>query len=170
MAACTTCNSTILFGGVKDGDLRFCNATCHANGPLVLTAQQLPPDVVRHQTAAVYHGQCPKCEGPGPVDVRRSYRIWSFFLMTSWKNPSQISCRRCGVKKQMADALFSLFLGWWGFPWGILMTPVQITRNIIAAVRNPPATGPSPELERAVALSIAIEAAKRDQLRAAYQS
>ena len=42
----------------------------------------------------------------------------------------QISCRRCGLKSQAAGAAFPLVLGWWGFPWGLVVTPVQIGRNI----------------------------------------
>lgn len=30
MAKCGYCGTTILFGGKKDGDLRFCNDECHA--------------------------------------------------------------------------------------------------------------------------------------------
>jgi hypothetical protein len=45
MAACGACGTTILFGGVKDAGLRFCNAKCRNNGALLSLARQLPPDV-----------------------------------------------------------------------------------------------------------------------------
>jgi hypothetical protein len=163
MAACGACGSTILFGGVKDAGLRFCNADCHARGSVLLLIPQLPPDTVKQQASSIYHGACPKCQGPGPVDVHTSYRIWSALVLTSWNNTPQISCKRCGVKRQAGSAVFSFLFGWWGFPWGLLMTPVQVTRNIIGAFRSSPATGPSPALEHAVAMALATAMAERQQ-------
>ncbi|HWS72151.1 MAG TPA: hypothetical protein VN605_08550 [Thermoanaerobaculia bacterium] len=161
MAACATCGTTILFGGVQDAGMRFCNANCHSRGSLLRIAQQIPPDVLQQQTWAVHHGACPKCQGPGPVDVHKSYRIWSIVFLTSWSNTPRVSCKRCGVKGQLGDALFCLFLGWWGFPWGLVMTPVQIVRNLTGVFRASSPTGPSPDLERAVGLAVAATAARR---------
>ncbi len=160
MAACDACGTTILFGGVRDGDTRFCNQDCHANGYLALAARQIPADLIRQQADAVHHGMCPRCEGPGPVDVHTSYRVWSLLLLTSWKSRPQIACRRCGVKSQVGDALLCLFLGWWGFPWGLLVTPVQVARNIAGIVRSKP-PGASPELRHIVGLEIAADALQR---------
>jgi hypothetical protein len=162
MSACATCNTTILFGGVKDGDTRFCNENCHANGYLVFAARQIPPAIVRQTAESVYYGMCPKCEGPGPVDVHTSHRVWSFLLLTSWKSTPRVTCRRCGVKSQVGNAIFSFFLGWWGFPWGFVMTPVQLTRNLTAIFRTQTA-GPSPELERMIGLEIAADAIRGEQ-------
>ena len=158
MAACSACSTTILFGGVTQGTDRYCNAECHQRGYLMNVAQQLPRELVRERTDSVYRGMCPQCNGPGPVDVHNSYRVWSALLMTSWRTSPRISCRSCGVKAQLGDTLFSLILGWWGFPWGFIMTPVQIARNIVAMVRNPETTAPSTELERVVGISLAARA------------
>lgn len=136
MAACIACGSTILFGGKANGDLRFCNARCQSKGSLIILARRLPPDLVKERTRSVYHGACPKCQGPGPVDVHVSYRIWSAVFLTSWKNTPRVSCRHCRVKSQLGDAAFSLVLGWWGIPWGLIITPVQIIRNIVARRRR----------------------------------
>jgi hypothetical protein len=51
----------------------------------------------------------------------------------------------------------SLFAGWWGFPWGLIMTPVQLSRNVIGLVRAPETMGPSPELEKTVRTMIAAQ-------------
>lgn len=158
MAQCDACGSTILIGGVRDQDLRFCNSDCHGRGYLVQIARQIPRDVVVQQSTAVYHGRCPQCEGDGPVDVHTSYRVWSALLVTSWRSLPQISCKRCGVKSQLVSALYSLFLGWWGFPWGFVMTPVQIVRNVVGTVRRSPADGPSPGLEKMMSMLIAGQA------------
>lgn len=159
MAACAACGTTILFGGVKAGDMRFCNANCHAKGSLLLLAQRLPPDLIQQKTTELYHGSCPKCQGPGPVDVHTSYRIWSALLLTSWHSLPHVCCRGCGVKNQLGDALFCLLLGWWGFPWGLVMTPVQISRNVAGMLRSKHSDAPSPDLQRVVGLMLASHAA-----------
>lgn len=163
MAACDACGATIIFGGAREGELRFCNARCHSKGFLVRVARQISPDVIASQTSAVYHGSCPKCKGPGPVDVRMSYRVWSAVVLTSWKNTPQISCRGCGIKSQIGDGLISAIAGWWGIPWGIVMTPVQIGRNIAAAFSTRADHGPTKELEKAVSLMLAAEGVRRAQ-------
>ena len=159
MAGCNSCGTTILFGGVRSGDLRFCNDKCLAKGYLVRVAQQIPIDVLKQQTFRVYHGVCPKCKGPGPVDVHTSYQVVSLVFVTQWKNTPQVSCRRCGVKSQFGDALISLLAGWWGFPWGIVMTPVQIIRNLTAAFRHHADQAPSRELQQAVSMMMAQQIA-----------
>ena len=40
----------------------------------------------------------------------------------------------------------SLLLGWWGFPVGLVMTPVQIVRNIARNLATVDPTRPSREL------------------------
>lgn len=160
MAACSACNTTILFGGVTDGADRYCNAECHGQGFLVRAASQIPGFVLQRETDAVYRGSCPRCQGPGPVDVHNSYRVWSALLMTSWRTSPHVSCRGCGVKSQIFDTIFSLALGWWGFPWGFIMTPVQVVRNIVAMTRSTPPT-PSPELRRVVSIMLAASSMRQ---------
>lgn len=163
MAACSACNTTILFGGVTDGPDRYCNAECHGRGYLVSVARQIPADFLREQTDSVYRGMCPKCSGPGPVEVHKSYQVWSALLLTSWRTNSHISCRSCGVKAQAGDLLFSLLVGWWGFPWGFVITPVQIARNLNALLRSRPSEAPSAELQQIVGITLAANALEEQQ-------
>lgn len=160
MARCDACGASILFGGAKLNDMRFCNATCAQRGQLLMISRQLPADMVTAKTSEVYRGTCPRCQGPGPVDVHTSHRVWSALIMTQWQNRPHVCCHSCGVKSQAGDLLFSLFLGWWGFPWGLIMTPVQITRNISGMMKSSEG-GPSPELEKAVRISLAGSAARQ---------
>ena len=90
-----------------------------------------------------------------------SYRIWSALVLTQWNNRPHVCCRSCGVKSQLGDMLFSLALGWWGFPWGLIMTPVQITRNIIAMVKDRGESGPSAQLENVVRIGLAQQQQSR---------
>ncbi|MCB1231228.1 MAG: hypothetical protein KDN19_13220 [Verrucomicrobiae bacterium] len=161
MAKCDYCGTSILFGGVKDGDLRFCNDQCHAGGQLLAIAQQIPPDLLEETVRETHQGNCPKCRGRGPVDVHTSHRVWSALLLTNWSSRPQVCCRSCGVKSKLGDMVFSGVLGWWGFPWGIIVTPVQIIRNFFGMFGGPDPARPSKELEHFVRLMIAENAARQ---------
>jgi hypothetical protein len=89
------------------------------------------------------------------VDVHVSYRVWSAAIVTSWSSRPAVSCGGCGTKRKLGDALFSLVLGWWGLPWGVVITPVQIVRNLVGLARKPAPGQPSPALENMVRLNMA---------------
>lgn len=163
MAACAYCNTTIVFGGVKQGDLRYCNAECAEASALLGYASQLPAAEVQRAVVEVSRGLCPRCHGLGPVDVHTTYRVWSALFMTSWSSRPAVCCQSCGKKQALQDGFYSAVLGWWGFPWGLVMTPVQIVRNIIAFSRDPGLEQPSPELERMVRLELAASLVQRQQ-------
>ena len=66
-----------------------------------------------------------------------------------------VAGRSCGIKAQLGSALFSLFLGWWGFPWGFVMTPIQIVRNLVGLAKGPDPAQPSEQLHRMVRIQMA---------------
>jgi hypothetical protein len=155
MAKCSTCGTMILFGGVKEGDLRFCNERCHASGFIATMAEEVPENLVREELTRLHQGACPECGGAGPVDLHTTHIIWSILVMSAWNSTSHLCCRRCGTKKKLGKALLSSVIGWWCFPWGPLLTPVQVTRNVYGIFNPPDPTKPSPELERLVRLQLA---------------
>jgi len=157
MPKCAYCNSTIILGGVSDGDLRFCNKKCHQDGALLLVSKLVPLEDVTKRVTELHRGSCPKCGQTGPVDVHTAHSIWSALVVTSWKSSPQISCTPCGKKAKIKATVGSFFLGWWGFPWGLLGTPVQITKNLWGLAQSPSPFAPSPQLEKVVRLSIAAE-------------
>ena len=157
MAKCASCGSTIVLGGKKDGERTYCNEKCQQIGALVRVADQLPDADVRQRVASIHQGRCPRCQGAGPVDIHVSHRIWSALLFTSWSSQPQMSCRRCGIRSKIRDVFFSLFLGWWGFPWGLIMTPVQIVRNLAGLASNPDPTRPSDALTSMVKANLAAK-------------
>lgn len=154
MARCGYCGSSILFGGTQYNGQRFCNQKCANNGYLIAVAETIDPSDVAARVVQVHQGLCPKCSGPGPVDVSTAYQVWSALVLTSWSNTPEISCRSCGRKRQALSALASLVVGWWGFPWGLIMTPIQISRNIAGMFRAYDPYKPSPELDSAVRLQL----------------
>jgi hypothetical protein len=118
MASCAVCGTTILFGGKSHSGMRFCSDVCAANGQVLAVANTIPDAEVIMLASKIHGGKCPKCSGPGPVEVHSAYEAMSFVLMTQWKTVQQISCRSCGIKKQALSSLKTVLLGWWGFPWG----------------------------------------------------
>jgi hypothetical protein len=157
MATCAACGSTILFGGKTDANGRFCNQKCQARGSLLATANRIPEATVKEQVWQIHQGLCPKCKGAGPIDVHTTYKVWSLLLLTSWKSVPELSCRSCGRKRQLIGLASSAGLGWWGFPWGFIMTPIQIVRNVTALTRSADASAPSPPLEKIVRMKLASQ-------------
>ncbi len=155
MASCGYCNTRIMIGGKKQGDQRFCNTECLQRAQLVGVASQIPAEEVSRRPQLVQLGNCPKCQGQGPVGVHTSYRVWSALLMTSWSSRPTMCCQSCGIKKKLGDTLFSAALGWWGFPWGLIFTPVQIVRNVVALLLKPNPASHAAALERMVRLDMA---------------
>lgn len=160
MATCASCNQTILFGGKRQGDLRFCSDKCVAAGSFLTDMERIPDSAVAPRIWEIHAGRCPECSGPGPVDVRHSYRVWSGLVVTSWYTRAHLCCRSCGNKARVRDAIFTLFLGWWGIPWGLIMTPIYVGRNIIALVRHEESTTPSKELAQMVRYQLAMSASE----------
>jgi hypothetical protein len=158
MASCAYCDSFILFGGVKEAGQRFCNAKCAGKGQVLRVASTLPAELVEKQVRAVHAGNCPKCGGSGPVDVHLSHRAMSALVVTQWSSHPLVACVDCGTKAQLRDAGVTLLLGWWGLPWGLIMTPVQIGKNIYALVRKPDPRQPTPALYRVVSTNMAAQA------------
>jgi hypothetical protein len=157
MATCHFCGSSILFGGVTDGEMRFCNQDCHNRGFLMAVADQVPPDVLQQHVQQVHGGKCPKCQGPGPIDVHTYHTVWSILLLTQWNSSPEVCCNSCGVKSKLYGMLFSGVLGWWGFPWGIILTPVQVGRNFFGLFSSPNPQQPSPEMLKLIKLQLAAD-------------
>lgn len=154
MARCTTCG-TLIFGGKKEGSYQFCNDNCYQNGWFIVNTDQISHETIIEHTRTIHEGACPICnEKNGSIDVHTSYKVWSAIIVTQWNNNPQVSCRPCGIKSQTYSAFFSLFFGWWGVPWGVLVTPAQIIKNIMALAIPPNPDIPSKKLERMVRINL----------------
>jgi hypothetical protein len=111
----------------------------------------------------IFRGNCPKCRGLGPIDVHKVHQVWSALVLTRWTTTPQVSCRSCATKSQLGGVLFSSVLGWWGFPWGLILTPVQITRNIAGMCKGPDSSKPSDNLRKLVLVNIGMQALQKSQ-------
>jgi hypothetical protein len=147
MATCAYCGTAILFGGVKDGTRRYCNSVCQHQGILQRGAQTaVPEDVLTREVERVHKGTCPRCGGPGPVDVHDYHSVWSAIVVTRYVTKSMVCCQSCGKKAKLGAAGSSLVLGWWGFPFGLIITPFQIGRNLVGVFKPPDPMAPSDRL------------------------
>ena len=167
MAKCDYCGSSIIFGGKRDANGRFCNQKCQARGGLLALSRQVPEATVQEHVMKMHQGRCPKCQGAGPVDVHVGHKIWSAVVLTSWSSTPRISCRPCGVKSQMGSAAFSLVFGWWGIPWGLALTPIQIGRNFFGMMRPPDPSRPSAQFEKIQRMNIAAQMLQQRQAKSA---
>ena len=157
MTKCGYCGSTIIMGGVKAGGQRFCNKKCHQNAYILSVTKNVAADVLDRKVEEVWRGNCPKCRGLGPVDVHKIYEVWSVLVLTRWTTKLQVSCHSCAAKRQLGGAAFSLLFGWWGFPWGLILTPVQITRNVMGMSRGPDSSRASDSLRRLVLVNLGTQ-------------
>ena len=165
MATCRSCGQFII-GGIRDDEgRRYCQEACRQRGLFAAVSEKVPEEFVARHVAAIHQGTCPKCAGPGPVDVHTSHTVWSLLVITSWRSSPQVCCRSCGVNAKIKAALVSGVAGWWGFPFGLLITPVQIARNLGGIFFAPDESKPSAELEkvaRSLLASHLIEEAARE--------
>ena len=137
MSACVQCGKSILFGGKQLDGHRYCSAACARTHPLHLAAARVPPDILQRHVDAWRHSACPRCRRQdGPIDLHEHHRVHSLLLMTQWNTRRNLCCRRCGRREQLLSTLYCATLGWWGFPWGLLVTPMQITRNLVGLFRS----------------------------------
>ena len=165
MGRCHACNFWIPLGGVEDGGYRYCSDICVQEGPVFPLSRQLPEADVRLKALKIHSGRCSHCQGPGPVELRTSYRIWSIVVLTHWSSRYQISCRSCGFKAQLRAIAYSALLGWWGLPFGVLVTPIQILRNVLGMLVAPNPQEPSPGLVRQASLQLAQERLAHERAR-----
>ena len=155
MASCAYCGTRIFLGGKKVGDRRFCSEDCYQKRIYLDVVDQVPADLLEKYILSIHTGTCPKCGREGPVDVHNSYKVWSALVMTSWSTTPIVSCRRCGMKSKLGNTAFSLIFGWWGFPWGFIMTPIQVGRNVLSLTSTPDPTRPSKKLRQILKFQLA---------------
>jgi|SRR5579863_2666675 len=163
MAKCGYCGSTIIMGGAYAGGQRYCNNRCANNAAVLAVAQHIPQEVFEQQVEQVYRGNCPRCGGAGPVDVHKIHQVWSVLVLTRWSSRLQVSCRSCATKSQLGGAAFSAVCGWWGIPWGLILTPVQITRNVMGMFGGPKGSQASDALRRLVLVNMGAQAIKNSR-------
>ena len=157
MAKCAQCKHICFFNLKKSGDKVFCGDKCLQEALLEEACQRVDSALLQREIEAIFRGPCPRCSKQnGPVDIRRRHEVVSMLIITKWSTLSEFACKSCASKRQVASLLFSGVAGWWGFPFGLIVTPVQILRNGAEILKKNPLQ-PSPELHRAVQVQLATQ-------------
>lgn len=157
MKKCEVCGTTILFGPVRNAEHVYCSYECRDAAQFEEQTAMIPDQTASAKAMEINIGDCPKCGGPGPVDVQYSHAVWSAVVHTSVESNPEVSCVSCARKAKLRATLFSLCFGWWGLPLGIIFTPVQIARNLFGMISGPVHGNPSPELQRITKQMLADE-------------
>jgi hypothetical protein len=140
MSVCDYCGKKFNLFGVHENGYSFCSANCRDRArELLKLLDGVAPQEIQSQIDRVHAGPCQGCGGSGPVDLHHSYRVYSAVVFTSWSTRNHFVCSSCARKEQLKSLGFSALLGWWGFPFGFILTPVQIVRNITALAGGPDA-------------------------------
>ena len=146
MKKCDVCGTRILFGPVRSGDRAYCSYECRDQGDFSDQTSMVSDDQALELARFINVGDCPKCGGPGPIDVMYSYTVWSAIVITSCENHPEVSCAACGRKARLGAIVTCLSLGWWGLPLGPIMTVIQVFKNILGFSSSPVAGQPSQDL------------------------
>ena len=167
MTRCENCDEWIIFGGKREGNARFCNHKClraaQEQSQVLRLAEQIPDDLLADALVELQPSGCPRCGGPGPVELYVSHTAWSPMFFTFVKNHPKVTCLSCAQKRKMVALLVCLLFGWWGLPAGVIVTPVQIVRNLRGIFTTPDPENPSDELIDTVRWQLASEISQEEQ-------
>ncbi|MCJ8312244.1 MAG: hypothetical protein HRU38_08380 [Saccharospirillaceae bacterium] len=134
--ACATCNSFIIFPGKKAGKRKYCNQHCFDMDKLGRISDDVSDTDAISRANIIKVSSCPTCQQTKALEIYKSYFVYSIILFTSWKTISELSCRSCAKKQQATNLTISSLAGWWGFPFGLIVTPIIIGANIVALIKK----------------------------------
>jgi hypothetical protein len=135
MSKCATCGKSIIAGGIKDQGFRFCSKPCHQRqAPFLSKIGQVSEDAVDREMTRVRALRCSRCKRNGEVDMHSSAFVYSMIIMTRFGQNKHLCCKSCALKAQAKDTLSTAALGWWGFPFGLIMTPISLVSNVAQMV------------------------------------
>ncbi|NVK04656.1 MAG: hypothetical protein HWD92_07525 [Flavobacteriia bacterium] len=81
--------------------------------------------------SAIRRLKCPRCGlQHQPLTGGMIRRVTSYILFTSTLNRPVILCENCLNKKRTDAAFSTLLFGWWGFPMGLINTPISLIRSL----------------------------------------
>ena len=103
----------------------------------VVRAADIGDDVVLAHANAIRQGDCPRCrQRRSPVELRTEHWVWSAIFITRYGRRTSLACRPCARAGNLKALLTSTLFGWWGFPFGLLITPYKIVINVVELLRK----------------------------------
>jgi hypothetical protein len=130
-------------------------------------AESIPAKDIEQLASKLRSTHCSSCNSHEPVDAFPSYFVYSVVIWTGWRKKVELSCRSCSRKRQAKSLAASFLLGWWGFPFGLVATPIIIMANVIGMVHNPMTRPPGKNL-KAYARLVAAHELWKEQHGVAY--
>ncbi len=153
--ACANCGCSILFGGIKVGIRKYCSKICSEKDEVGRASDSISEDEIQQFAEELRFCPCPKCDKNEPVEIHKSYSVYSIIIYTSWKEHDNLVCKSCARKQQSIHLMSSALLGWWGLPFGIIVTPIIIIMNGVALLTNPENNSPTKALKKRAKLILA---------------
>ncbi|MDI9239559.1 hypothetical protein QLQ15_11655 [Lysobacter sp. LF1] len=152
MGTCYTCKQTIALGGIKAHGFRFCSKACHAQKASFLERlAAIPQQEVEIEAARMRtEGRCARCGCSRGVEVHHALFVWSVILVTFTRKNTITACIACARKQQALWTIGTLLAGWWGIPFGLIMTPVATITNVVHLIRSHTRSKPSAALKEYV--------------------
>ena len=160
MATCKSCGTMVVFGGKSWNGMRFCSEDCLQTAVTASYAEDIPEDIVLQHAMTIREGPCPVCGGAGPNDFHSVWSVFSIFVMTMHSKKQLFGCQSCGTKFKLKYFISTGIFGWWGIPWGLLITPFLELSNLFGLLRGVP-VGPSEELKQMALMQISAELRRR---------
>lgn len=159
---CDFCGSSARFSAVLDEGQRFCSKSCLRNARLLEISEDIPTEAIFQHACSIKQGPCPVChQTSSKTEARRYYRVWSAGIITQWTKRTHVCCHSCGRKTNLGSLVFCTLFGWWGIPWGLIITPAQIIANIAEMFKAQSDPTPSDELLQAARLDLAAKLHKQ---------
>jgi hypothetical protein len=163
MAVCDYCNKNFNFFGVSENGYTYCSGKCKDQAQALLKClDRFNRQEIDAYIERVHSGPCKQCGQSRPVDFYQSYRVFSVIIFTRWTTHNHFVCRPCARNEQLKSLAYSALLGWWGFPFGLILTPIQIIRNIVGLAGSSDGSRPSVRLQNLLRLNLARQVAAGD--------
>ena len=153
---CDFCGQPVRSSTVEDHGQKFCSIDCLQNARLMEASVDIPEQEILKHATEIRNGPCPAClRQEGGIELRKCYWVWSAVLFTRYGTSPKFCCKKCGTKANLLAIVSCSILGWWGFPFGLLLTPIYIISNVAAMFRKFDKSKPSEELIQTARLQLA---------------
>jgi hypothetical protein len=96
-----------------------------------IVVADISDETVLAQAMKIKNGDCPLCQcRKSAVELRTEHWIWSAIFVTRLGYRRALMCRDCGRSRNLKALGWCVLLGWWGVPFGLLVTPYKIFANL----------------------------------------
>ncbi|MBI3713798.1 MAG: hypothetical protein HY253_12680 [Burkholderiales bacterium] len=156
---CDYCSNSARYKPTFDSGQRFCSKKCLHAARISEAAVDLTKTEIEQMAEKIRSGVCPVCnEISSPVEVRFHHTVTSFIVLTRYTKRSSVCCVNCGRKENWKAFVSTFLLGWWGFPWGVFMTPTYLIANLGEMFEGRKVGEPSEDLLREAKFRLAMSA------------